>query len=131
MTVAPFAGLTSEGADGVGGGAGAETVSVALRLTLPKLAVIVTGVELVTLVVVMAKVAVVALAATVTVPGTPAALALLDNATTAPPAGAGPLRVTVPCDDAPPVTLDGASARAESVTAPGGPGGPGSTQRIG
>ena len=47
-----MAGLTSEGADGVGGGAGALTVSVAARLTPPKLAVIVTCVELVTLVVV-------------------------------------------------------------------------------
>src|SRR2546429_644490 len=32
---------------------------------------------------------------------------LLESAATTPPAGAGPLRVTVPVDDVPPVALDG------------------------
>jgi hypothetical protein len=123
-----LAGETSVGAVGVGGGAGGVTVSVAARFTPPKLAVMVTGVELVTLVVMMANVAVVEPVGTVTLPGTPATLLLLANVTTAPAAGAGPLSVTVPCDDAPPVTLDGVSASDVSVTAPGGPG---STHRIG
>ena len=51
------------------------------------------------------KVAVVALAATVTLAGTwAAAVLLLDNVTTAPPVGAGPLSVTVPVDMFPPST---------------------------
>ena len=59
-------------------------------------------------VVVTAKVADVALAATVTVAGTcAAAVLLLDNVTTAPPAGAGPFRVTVPVDEFPPSTETG------------------------
>ena len=52
--------------------------------------------------VVTAKVAVVAFAATVTLAGTwAAAVLLLDSITTAPPNGAGPLRVTVPVAEAP------------------------------
>jgi hypothetical protein len=129
--VARLAGLTSVGAEGVGGGGGAVTVSVALRLTPPKLAVIVTGVEVVTVVVVMANVTVVEPAGTAAVPGTPATLLLLDNATTAPPCGADPLSVTVPDDEAPPDTVDGVSASDDTVTAPGGGGAPGSTHRIG
>jgi hypothetical protein len=46
-------------------------------------------------------------AATVTLPGTLAELKLLESDTVAPPEGAGPSRVTVPCDDEPPVTLVG------------------------
>jgi hypothetical protein len=46
-------------------------------------------------------------AATVTVLGTVAELMLLESDTVAPPEGAGPSRVTVPCDDEPPVTLMG------------------------
>jgi hypothetical protein len=55
--------------------------------------------------VVTVNVALVALAATVTLVGTCAALVLLlDNVTIAPPAGAGPFRVTVPVDVLPPTT---------------------------
>ena len=58
--------------------------------------------------VLIGKVALVAPAATVTLGGTAAAAGLpLDNVTTAPPAGAGPLRVKVPCALAPPVTKEG------------------------
>src|SRR5215467_12476873 len=73
-----------------------------------ELAVIVTTVPVVTRLVVMAKVALVAPAATVTETGTAAALALLlVSETTAPPAGAAALSVTVPVLRAPPVTVDG------------------------
>ena len=57
--------------------------------------------------VVTVKVAVVALAATVTLAGTRAAVLLLDRVTTAPPAAAGPLSVTVPIDEAPAGTEEG------------------------
>jgi len=58
--------------------------------------------------VVTANVALVAPAATVTLAGTLAAeMLLLDNDTSAPPAGAGPLSVTVPVEGLPPTTLEG------------------------
>ena len=64
------------------------------------------------------KLALVAPAATVTLAGTlAAAVLLLESDTTAPPAGAGPLNVTVPVEDAPPVTLLGLSVRADKVDA--------------
>src|SRR2546427_10415607 len=44
---------------------------------------------------------------TVTLAGTVAAELLLDSATCAPPAGAGPSRVTVPVAELPPVTAGG------------------------
>jgi hypothetical protein len=56
-----------------------------------------------TTLVVTVKVAVVALPATATLAGTCAAeVLLLDKVTTAPPAGAGPVKVTVPVEVAPP-----------------------------
>ena len=61
----------------------------------------------VTDVVVIVKVAVVDPAATVTLAGTFAEPLLLESVTKAPFVGAGPLKVTVPVDDDPPVTLAG------------------------
>lgn len=66
---------------------------------------------LVTVLLVTVNVAVVAFAATVTLAGTVATeVLLLVSVTTAPPAGAGPLNVTVPVDVLPPVTEAGLSA---------------------
>ncbi len=78
----------------------------------------VTGVEVETPVVVMEKVALVAPAGTVTLAGAVAtAVLLLESVTTAPPLGAGPLRVTVPCEESPPTTLVGFRASDDRVTA--------------
>lgn len=69
--------------------------------------------------VVAVKVAVVAPAATVTLAGTvTAAVLLLDTDTTAPPAGAADVNVTVPVDPVPPVTLDGFTATDVNVAGP-------------
>src|SRR2546430_16976565 len=65
------------------------------------------------------KVALVALPGTVTLAGTLATPGLLlDRLTTAPPLGAGPLSVTVPVEELPPVTLVGLRLSDESVGAP-------------
>lgn len=64
----------------------------------------VTAVLLATGIVVTVNVAVVAFAATVTLSGTIAAGLLLVRVTTAPPAGAAALSVTVPVDGLPPLT---------------------------
>jgi hypothetical protein len=57
-------------------------------------------------------VAVVAFAATVTFVGTLAAPGLLlDRFTTAPLAGAGPVKITVPVDEVPPITVVGFSVK--------------------
>ena len=80
--------------------------------------------EAVTLLVVTVNVALLAPAATVTLAGTVAAAVLsLERETAAPPLGAGPLRVTVPAEGDPPITLIGLSATDDSVAPPGG-GGP-------
>ena len=69
-----------------------------------------TLVEEATALVLTANIALVAPAATVTLEGTLAAFVLLlKSATCAPPDGAGPLSVTVPVDEFPPVTLVGFS----------------------
>ena len=81
----------------------------------------VTGVDVVTALVLTVNVALLAPAATVTLAGTVAAAVLsLIRETAAPPVGAGPLRVTVPVEGDPPVTLIGLSAIAESVAEPCG-----------
>ena len=80
-----------------------------------------TDVEVVTLLVLTVNVALLAPPATVTLAGTVAAVVLsLDRETAAPPLGAGPLRVTVPVEGDPPVTLMGLSAIEESVVEPCG-----------
>jgi len=66
------------------------------------------------------KVALVAPAGTITLEGTLAALLLLESATCAPPAGAGPLNVTVPVEDVPPITPVGLSVSEETVCRRGG-----------
>src|SRR5467141_3405194 len=70
----------------------------------PELAEIVIVVAPDTEPVVTVKVALVAPAGTVTLGGTVAAVLLLPSETAAPPAEAGPLRVTVPCEVPPAVT---------------------------
>ena len=77
-----------------------------------------TGVDTATALVVTVKVALMAPAGTVTpLDGTlAAAILLLESVTWAPPAGAGPLRVTVPVEDCkPPTTLVGFSASKERI----------------
>lgn len=64
-----------------------------------------TGVDAATALVVTTKLALVAPAETVTLAGTAAAGLLLESATCAPPAGAGPSRITIPAAGLPPVTL--------------------------
>lgn len=106
-----------------GGGDSGVTVSVAVLVMPPNAPVIVTGVEALTAVVVTLKFALVAPAATVTLAGTLAtAPLLLDSVTTAPPAGAAPVNVAVPCDAPPPATLVGLSAMLDSEGPPGGGG---------
>src|SRR5947199_5816052 len=84
----------------------------------------VTVVDAVTPLVLTVNVALVAPAATVTLEGTLAApVLLLESATCAPPAGAGPLSVTVPVEDCiPPTTLVGFSESEERVGAGGAAG---------
>jgi hypothetical protein len=76
----------------------------------------VTVVDTVTALVLTVNVALVAPAGTGTVEGTLAAPLLLESATCAPPAGAGPLNVTVPVEEFPPVTLLGFSESDERET---------------
>src|SRR2546423_7995664 len=80
----------------------------------------VTGVDVVTALVVTVNVALLAPAATVTLAGTVAVDVLLLRVTAAPPVGAGPLSVTVPVEGDPPVTMAGWSGITESVAEPGG-----------
>src|SRR5213078_840386 len=108
----------SEETVGRGGGI---TVSEADVLVPPYDAEMVTGVEAATALVLIVKVAVVLAAGTVTLEGTLAAALLLESVTCAPPAGAGPLSVTVPVDDCvPPVTLVGFNVSEETVGRGGG-----------
>jgi hypothetical protein len=73
----------------------------------------------VTVLVVIVNVAVVAFAATVTDAGTEADTLLLDSVTTAPPAGAAAVSVTVPVLLVPPVTLVGLTETADSFAGAG------------
>src|SRR3981081_384249 len=74
----------------------------------------VTVVEVATALVLTVNVALVAPAATVTLEGTLAAVVLLlESVTCAPPDGAGPLNVTVPVEEFPPVILVGFSESEE------------------
>ena len=84
-------------------------------LTKPDLAVSVTFVENETLDVVTVNVAVVLPAGTVTLEGSCAAELLSESDTTIPPEGAGPVRVTVPIDELPPVTDVGLTVTALSA----------------
>jgi hypothetical protein len=76
---------------------------------------IVADVAWATALVVTAKVALVAPAGTVMVAGTVAAVELSESETTAPPAGAAALNVTVPVEPLPPTTVAGLSETADSV----------------
>src|SRR2546425_7803514 len=114
-----------------GGGAAGVTVSTAILVAPPKLAEMVAEVDAVTDTVVTVNVALVAPAGTVTLPtgGTLAAAGLLlERVTTAPPAGAAPLRVTVATEELPPTTLVGLSTKPETVRGGGGGGGGGRRQ---
>ena len=80
---------------------------------------IVAVVEAFTPTVEIVKVALVAPPATVTLAGVVADAELSESVTTAPPVGAGPVKVTVPCDELPPVTLVGFTVNVERVTLAG------------
>src|SRR5260370_35632337 len=75
-----------------------------------------TVVDAATALVLTTNVAVVAPAGTATLEGTLAAPLLLASTTCAPPAGAGPLSVTVPVEEFPPGTLVGFSETEEGET---------------
>ncbi len=81
---------------------GGSIVSVAVEETPPWVAVMVTGVDVTTGVVLTVKVPVVAPAATVTDTGTVALVELEPSVTTSPPVGAAPVNVTVPVEGLPP-----------------------------
>jgi len=106
------------------GGAG-FTVRAAVIVLPPEPAEMVTGVELVTGLVVSVKVAVVLAAGTVTLTGTATTLVLLLVSDTIEPSlGAGPVKTTVPWEVEPPTTLVG--VRSSELTV----GGAGFTVRI-
>ncbi len=96
---------------------GARTVSVAVLVVDPATAEIVIGVSAVTFVVGIAKLRLLWPCRTVTLEGDGTTVVLLRLiATVNPPAGAGPLKVTVPVVLWPPVTLLGLTETACSVT---------------
>ena len=87
-----------------------ETIMLTDFVTVPRVAVRVAVVLAATGVVVIVKVAEDEPSGTVTVAGTTATAELDETETTIPPAGALPLRKTVPTVDAPPTTVLGATA---------------------
>lgn len=106
---------TEEGLMLTADNAGGLIVSPACRLLDPYVAVIVTGVELLTATVVTWNVALLALAATFTLAGT-LALVLLFCSETEMLLGVGPDRVTVPVDEFGPTTVVGFKVTEESVS---------------
>src|SRR5687767_2855944 len=92
---------------------GGTTVSALVCVAPPYEAEMVAVVAAATGLVVALKLALAAPAGTVTLAGTETAPLLLESATCAPPAGAGPLKVTVPETALPPVTLAGLVLRDE------------------
>ena len=93
--------------EGVGVAIVYVTESVADLVTPPKVATIVAVVLAVTLAVSTVKAAEVFPAGMVTLPGTDAAVWLLEREMTSPPAGAGPEVVMVPAADLPPAAVFG------------------------
>src|SRR5215468_3486136 len=107
-----LAGLTVRDASAAG-----LTVRIAVAVCPPDDAEIVTEACAATGLDVTVKVFVVVPAATVTLAGTVAALVSeLDSVTTVPPAGAAPGSVTVPVEEAPPITAAGFTARLVACT---------------
>src|ERR1700694_1771940 len=96
-----------------------NSARVAVRLVLLYEADIMALVEMRTMEVLTLKVTLVAPAGTITLEGTLAASLWLESVTCAPPAGAGPLSVTVPVEDVPPITLVGFSESDERETETG------------
>jgi hypothetical protein len=106
--------ITDAGLSESAEGTGALMVRIAVLLTEPVVAVIVELVLVATAVVVTVKVAVVAPAGTVTELGTVAGL-VAESPTEVPPVGAAPVKVTVPVDEFPPVTVAGLTATEATV----------------
>jgi hypothetical protein len=102
--------------DGGGGGGDADvTVRLAVFVTAFNVAVIVTGVDTVTLLVEIAKTALCEPAGTVTLPGTAATPALLLESATLVAIVAAAARTTAPCTLEPPETVPGLTTRFVSV----------------
>ena len=104
------------GGGGGGGGADADvTVRLAVFVTAFNVAVIVTGVDVVTLLVEIAKTALCEPAGTVTLAGTAATPALLLESATLVAVVAAAARTTAPCALEPPATVAGLTTRFVSV----------------